>query len=151
MNLQVCVDASVALKLVLDEIDSDAAQALWQSWVDADIEIFAPEHLAFEATSVIRNHVQRGLISPEAGRQAFDVLHAQAVTLVPSSRLNVWAWELAGQFQRPTAYDAYYLALAEALDCQLWTADLRLVNAVGHTLKWVRWLGEVQGETPAGS
>ena len=142
MNSLVCVDASLALKLVLHEADSDRAQALWQGWIDTDTEIVAPEHLAFEATSVIRNHVHRGLISREAGRQAFNALHAQQITLVSSAGLNIGAWEMAEEFQRPTAYDAYYVALAETLGCELWTADRRLVNAVSHALGWVNWLGD---------
>lgn len=141
MSSQVCVDASLALKLVLAETDSEHAHALWQSWLDADTEVLAPEHLAFEATSVIRNHVYRGLISTKTGRQAFDALHAQAITLIPSADLNARAWELAEQFGRPTAYDAYYLALAEMLGCDLWTADRRLVNAVSQAMGWVKWLG----------
>lgn len=144
MSSQVCVDASLVLKLVLAEADSDRAYRLWQSWMEADTEVLAPEHMAFEATSVIRNHVYRGLISSETGRRAFDALHAQAITLIPSRLLNVRAWELAEQFGRPTAYDAYYLALAEALGCELWTADQRLVNAVRQTLHWVKWLGSIR-------
>jgi len=62
MSSQVCVDASVALKLVLNEEYSDKAHALWASWVDSDVEIIAPCHLAFEVTSVIRNHVYHGEI-----------------------------------------------------------------------------------------
>lgn len=34
------------------------------------------------------------------------------------------------RFRRPTAYDVYYLAVADLLDCELWTADRRLVTAV---------------------
>ncbi|MCS6844738.1 MAG: type II toxin-antitoxin system VapC family toxin [Caldilineales bacterium] len=83
------------------------------------------------------------MISAEAGRRAFDTLHAQQIALLPSAPLNLRAWELAEQFGRPTAYDAYYRALVEALECELWTADRRLVNAVGQTLRWVKWLGDV--------
>lgn len=142
MSSQVCVDASLALKLVLAETDSERAHILWKSWIDSDTEIFAPAHFAFETTSVIRNHVFRGLIGPEAGKQAFDALHAQPIALVSSQILNVRAWELAEQFNRPTAYDVYYVALAESLDCDLWTADRRLVNAVSRTFGWVKWLGD---------
>ena len=39
---QICVDASVALKLVLDEEGSDAAHALWAFWVAEELEIIAP-------------------------------------------------------------------------------------------------------------
>ena len=142
MSLRVCVDASLALKLVLDEEDSDRAHALWQAWVSADTEIVAPEYLAVEATSVIRNHVYRGLLSKEAGQAAFDALHAQAITLISSQGLNSRAWELSEQFGRPTAYDAYYMVVAETFGCDLWTADRRFVKAVRDTVSWVKWLGD---------
>jgi predicted nucleic acid-binding protein len=48
---------------------------------------------------------------------------------------------LATQFNRPTAYDAQYLAVAERLGCDFWTADERLYNAVNTQLAWVHWLG----------
>ena len=138
---RICVDSSVALKLVLDEEDSDKAHALWASWVAEDFEIIAPCHLAFEVTSVIRNHVYRGEISAEAGQVAFEAIHAQGIKLVHPDTLHERAWELAQQFNRPTAYDTYYLALGEITGCDVWTADRRLYNAVRDTLKWVKWLG----------
>ena len=50
------------------------------------------------------------------------------------------SWELAEQFNRPTAYDASYLALAESAGCELWTTDGRLLKAVAGTLPWVKTL-----------
>jgi len=35
-----------------------------------------------------------------------------------------------------------YLALAEREDCEYWTADARLWNAVRGNLPWVHWLGD---------
>jgi len=67
---------------------------------------------------------------------AFDV------TLLTFPDLHNRAWQLATQLNRPTAYDAHYLALAKILDCEFWTADQRLVNAAQSTLPWVHWLGE---------
>jgi hypothetical protein len=43
------------------------------------------------------------------------------------------------RLKRAAAYDSYYLALAESLNCDLWTTDSRLVNAV--KLRWVRLVG----------
>jgi hypothetical protein len=40
-----------------------------------------------------------------------------------------------------TAYDSQYLAVAERLKCEFWTADSRLVNAVAPHLTWVKWMG----------
>jgi len=143
MTSQICVDASVVLKLLLFEADSDKAHALWASWIEQDVQPVAPCHLAFEVVSVIRNHVYRRTISAEAGRTAFEAFGAQQITLIHPDHLDVRAWELAEQTNRPTAYDAHYLALAETLDCELWTADRRLVNACQGVLPWVKWLGDV--------
>jgi predicted nucleic acid-binding protein len=52
----------------------------------------------------------------------------------------VRAWELARQYDRPTTYDASYLALAVSAGCELWTADGRLVKAVAASLPWVKTL-----------
>jgi predicted nucleic acid-binding protein len=140
MRSQVCVDASFALKLVLEEEGSEAAQALWAAWSAQDVEIIAPCHLIFEATSVIRNHVYRREISAEAGQAAFDAFLAQEITLVHPDSLDKRAWELAAQYNRPTAYDASYLVLAESAGCELWTADGRLCRAVCDALPWVKSL-----------
>jgi len=141
------VDANLALKLVLEEEESDKAHALWASWVAGELEIIAPYLLAFETTSVIRNHVYRGEISAEAGQGAFEALQAQGIRFIHPDTLLERAWALAQQFNRPTAYDACYLALGEIAGCEVWTADRRLYNAVRDTLPWVRWLGDyVPGE-----
>jgi len=137
----------LALKLVLAEEDSDKAHALWASWVADELEIIAPCHLAFEVTSVIRNHVYRGEINAEAGQGAFEAIQAQGIRLVHPEALQERAWELAQQFNRPTAYDAFYLALGEMASCEVWTADRRLYNAVQDTLQWVRWLGDYTAGT----
>ena len=142
MTSQICVDASVVLKLLLFETDSEKAHALWASWIEQDVQAVAPCHLAFEVVSVIRNHVYRRSISAEAGQLAFEAFGAQDITLVHPERLDERAWELAEQYGRPTACDAHYLALAELLGCDLWTADRRLINALKGASPWVKWLGD---------
>ena len=61
--------------------------------------------------------------------------------------LHQRAWELARHFNRPAAYDAHYLALAEMADCPFWTADKRLFNVVRNELEWVHWLGNYSPAT----
>lgn len=136
----VCVDASLALKLVLLEDDSDRAEALWANWITQDITVIAPYLLAYEVSSVIRNKIYCGKITSEDGDLAFAKVHAQGIVLLHPKELAPTAWDLARQFNRPTAYDSQYLALAQILDCELWTADKRLYNAVHDTLPWVQIL-----------
>ncbi len=85
---RICVDASIALKLVLEELDSDKAHALWASWVAQAVEIIAPCHVAFEATSVLRKHASRAEITPEAGRVASEAIDAQGVKLIHPDALH---------------------------------------------------------------
>ena len=114
---RICVDASIAPKLVLEERDSDKAHALWTSWVAQGFGIIAPCHLPFEATSVLRNHVYRAEITPQAGRVALEAIHGRGIKLIHPDALNERAGELAQQSNRPTACDAYYPALAVIVDC----------------------------------
>jgi predicted nucleic acid-binding protein len=142
MSYQVCVDASVAIKLVLDESDSDQAQALWAFWLEQNAQVIAPYHWLFETASVIRNNVYRKTISASTGEFALRSLHAQPVQLLHPPQLGERAWELAEQFNRSTAYDCFYLALSELAGCELWMADRRLFSVVNHQLSWVKWLGD---------
>lgn len=49
---------------------------------------------------------------------------------------------MADQLRQDAAYDAHYLALAETLNCDLWTADERFYRAASATFKFVKWLAE---------
>ena len=142
MNSQVCIDANLVLKLVLVEADSSKAQQLWDTWIDADIEVVAPPLIAFEGTSVICNKLYRGLVPPEEAKLMFKAFHLLGVRLLYPDGLHERAWELVKRFNRPQAYDSHYLALAEILGIEFWTADERLYNAVKHDLSWVQWLGD---------
>ena len=144
MNSLVCVDASILIKLVVEEERSDCASALWDSWVDDEVEIVAPTLFLYEVTATLRKKVYRQLLTLAEGREVFAAALAVEVTPMAPSGLHERAWELATHFNRPTAYDSHYLALAEMLGCEFWTADQRLFNAVQDELSWVRWLGEYQ-------
>ena len=144
MDSLVCVDASILIKLVVEEEQSDRASALWDSWVDGGVEIVAPTLFSYEVTATLRKKVHRQLLTLAEGKEAFAAALAVGMTLMAPSGLHERAWELAARFNRPTAYDSHYLALAEMLSCEFWTADQRLFNAVRDELGWVRWLREYQ-------
>ncbi len=138
---QICVDASFVLKILLDEPDSPRAVEHWSKWIADECEIVAPFHLLFEVVSVLRNNVYRKVITSEAGDKALAAFLAQDVVLLHPDRLIEQGWLLAARFNRPTVYDATYLALGELLGCEVWTADRRLYNAVGGALSWLKLLG----------
>ena len=134
-SLSVCVDASFMVKLVLPEVDSQRAEALWSEWLTTGTVIHAPALMPFEAAAAIRKHVQRGLITAERGEMAVEAFSgfSQEINLQPAQSLHAGAWTLAMRYSRPNLYDAYYVALAESLDCPLWTADDHLLRVMpGH-------------------
>ena len=140
MALQVCVDASLALKLVLPEADSDAVQQQWQRWIEAEVELVAPPLFVFEGVSAIRLNVTRKLITPAAADLAFREFLDQIreVRLLMPDDLHKGAWSLAKRLKQSHVYDAYYLALAESLGCEFWTADERLYRAAHRIFAWVK-------------
>lgn len=144
MNSRVCIDANLALKLVLAEPDSAKAHHLWDAWINADVDVVAPPLLAFEATSIICNKMYRGLVPPGEAELMFKAFHLLGVKLLYPDGLHQKAWELVKRFNRPQAYDSHYLALAGILGLELWTADERLYNVVKSDLAWVKWLGDYQ-------
>lgn len=87
----------------------------------------APDLLNAEALQEIRDRERRGRIDSTRSREAADDLLALPIARYPTLQLVERAWSLRHNF---TAYDAMYVALAEALDAPLVTADGRLARAV---------------------
>ena len=137
-ELGVVVDASVVLKLLLPEDGSDAVHGLWREWVERDTEITAPFLLAYEIVSVLRNKVFRRELGPEAGDAAIAAFLSQEVSLLHPHGIEEAAWTLARRWNLPAAYDAAYLALAEATGCELWTADRRFAASLRRKAAKVR-------------
>jgi predicted nucleic acid-binding protein len=147
MSELVCVDASFAVKLVINEENSDKARGLWAHWIATGIDAIAPCHLAFESISVVRRLISRSTISDEAGQLAFEAFLAQPIRLLHPAGVHERAWKLASRFRRPTVYDAYYLAIGELYGCDVWTADRRLYRAVQLDLPWVKLLDFYRSES----
>ncbi len=147
MRSSVCIDAGVFVKVLVQEDLSDIARQQWETWtLDEKRKPIAPALFLFEVVAVLRKQVYQGRLTLEEGDVALDVLLDANVEIVTSTALHRRAWELAGRFNRPTAYDAHYLALAEMEGCEFWTADERLYNSVKGGFTLIRWLGELTGQ-----
>ena len=64
------------------------------------------------------------------------------VRLLHPPNISLRAFDWAARFNRPAAYDAYYLALAEMMESEFWTADERLYKAIRANFPNIHWLGE---------
>lgn len=116
----IVVDASAAVLGLLN--DGDARRTLRS-------EAVAVPHLAdSEVASALRSQVLRGTVQDVQARGALDRWAQLGMRRFAVSSLLDRVWELRGNL---TCYDATYVALAEAIGCELLTADRRLAGAPG--------------------
>lgn len=120
---RVVVDASVALKWVFAEDDSEIAEAL------LDLDLIAPDFLILECANAIWSRTCSGHITPADAQSALAALSAVPMTLVAASELAAAALAVAVPLGH-RAYDCAYLALAQREAIPLVTADRRFVAAL---------------------
>ena len=118
------VDASVLVVALGDDgPDGDGARARLR-----DEELAAPELIDLEIVSVLRRQLSAGALDAATAELVIEDLRDLPMQRAPHRPLLSRCWELRDNL---TAYDAAYVALAEALDSVLLTADARLANAPG--------------------
>ena len=122
----IVVDASALVELLLD---TDEAGAVAARLFDSGDSLAAPHLIDVEAAQVLRRYAQVGEIDGRRGREAIADLADMPIRRYPHDVLLPRVWDLRHNL---TAYDAVYVALAEALDAPLVTRDRRLARAAGH-------------------
>jgi predicted nucleic acid-binding protein len=116
--VSVVVDASVALKWVLDEAGGEAADAVLNE------ELIAPSLWLLEAANVLWRRSQRGEISPREAKDLLAELHHAPVAATAIEDDLSSAAELAHRLAHPV-YDCLYLAAALRENTYVVTADRR--------------------------
>jgi predicted nucleic acid-binding protein len=118
----IALDASAAVLALLN--DAEARRLVAH-------ESVAIPHLAdSQLTHALRGQVRRERIDDHQARAALTRWARLGVHRFPAVGLLTRVWELRDNL---SAYDATYVALAEALGCALVTADARLGQAPGPT------------------
>jgi predicted nucleic acid-binding protein len=141
MNARGCVvDASVAVKWLLPEELAEQARALQRDYEAAPI--FAPPLLRAEVANALYQQQRRGLLMSQQLIASLGRLERMGIVLTDHETLYPQACELAAERRFHAIYDGVYVALARRLDLLLWTADERLLMALGPTAPWVRWIGD---------
>jgi predicted nucleic acid-binding protein len=122
----IVVDASALLEVLLR---TPMAPSVEPRLFDAGDSLHAPHLIDLEAAQVLRRYAVAGQIAAERGRAALDDLAALSLRRYPHDWLLTRVWQLRDNL---TAYDAVYVALAEALAVPLISRDRRLAGAAGH-------------------
>ena len=118
------VDASIAVKWVIPEVLSDAADRVR----DGEDDILAPDLLLVEVANALWRKTTAKEISPREANVAFDLVRGSGIDLHPTGPLLTRAMNVARRLGHPV-YDCVYLALAEREHAAFVTADHRLLRS----------------------
>lgn len=123
--MSLIVDASVAVKWVLEEEGSERARAL------RSVELWAPDLILLEVFNVVHKRVRQRLAQPDQLAPTASALRAVFAGLAETGRLIDQAAALAQEVDHPID-DCVYLALARQDGRILVTADRRLLEAASR-------------------
>ena len=122
----IVVDASAALELLLNTpLAAQVASRLFSR----DETLHAPHLIDLEVAQVLRRLERADAITAARAQEAFEDLADMPLIRYPHLLLLPRVWDLR---QNATAYDAAYLALAEAIGATLVTRDAALASIPGH-------------------
>ena len=122
--MTVVVDASAVVAALVDA----GSDGRWARSELAREGLAAPHLMPVEAANILRRAVLAGDLSADTAALAHDDLVHLRVDLFPYEPHAQRVWQLRDNL---TAYDAWYVALAEDLGIPLVTLDQRLARANG--------------------
>lgn len=125
----IVLDASATVEWLLQ---TTASRQIEKRIFQHNQSLHAPHLLDLEVAQVLRRLVRESAVSPERAEQAIQDLLDLRVMRHPHVMLLPRIWQLRHNL---SAYDAAYVALAEALGARFITRDTRLASASGHSAK----------------
>jgi len=142
-NYSIVIDANLAVFSVLNTPYSIQASKVLTHFYELNADFYAPMLWWIETTSVIHGYLFEGLIKESQAEEALELLLID-LEVQPVEGLFRSAFQWASRLRQKAAYDGFYLAAAEHLGAELWTADKSLVNnALQIDIPWVHWMGEI--------
>jgi predicted nucleic acid-binding protein len=123
----IVVDASAVLELLLG---TPAGRRIAKRIRSPRLSLHAPHLIDLEVSQALRRYVRSGVLEEGRARLAFEHLGKLGLIRYPHDLFLPRIWALR---ENLTAYDAAYIALAEALPAPVLTLDRRLAGAPGMT------------------
>ena len=123
----IVLDASAAIEWLLQ---SPAGIKIDKRIFSLSESLHVPHLLDIEVAQVLRRYVREKMIPVQRGREALEDFEDLPLNRYPHDFLIPRVWELRSTL---TAYDAVYVALAEALEAPLLTCDRKVASASGHS------------------
>lgn len=127
------IDASVAIKLFVDEKDSDRTRLFFVRGAETGVvHYYVPSLFFVECANILWKYVTRYDYPESRARKNLSRLFDFGFISIDSSLLAERAFKLA-LTHRISVYDACYLAASSIVPAPLITADNRLANTLSHT------------------
>lgn len=139
----IVVDANFCYRVFVPNAQQTALRQQVNLWRNTNVLLHAPTLWHYELVSTLTKAVHFGQFKKDEAQIILDHLNTFEIELhPPDADLGKMAFAWTLQLQRAGAYDSFYLALAQKLQCELWTVDRRLYRAAKVT--WVRYVGPEQ-------
>ena len=135
------VDASVAIKLFINEPLSDQAQSLFSILEAAPATLYVPDLFVIECTNILWKHVKRFGYPEDRAHEDLAALKGLALHRFATTDLMEDALGIAVAHDI-TAYDGCYVALGKQLKIPVVSADEKLIRKMADTVHVVEWLGD---------
>ncbi|GAB4500214.1 MAG: hypothetical protein OHK0052_16310 [Anaerolineales bacterium] len=133
----VVFDASVAIKALFRNPLQAHCLALMVQF--DTLKPVVPALWVYETTSALTKAVHFGHITAQQSLEFQTYLESLEVELiVPNATQTRYAIDWTYLLKRANAYGCYYLALAQSLTCDFWTADQNF------DLPWLHWIGDLE-------
>jgi predicted nucleic acid-binding protein len=134
--MKYAIDASVALKWVLPEIDSDKAIRLLTAFQAGVHELMSPDVFPIEVSNSLARAERNGAIPTGVADIHLTNILSTSPRLHPYQPILRRALAIACS-ARHGIYDCVYVALVEREGCELVTADDRLIKKLGVTFRFI--------------
>ncbi len=140
MAAKFVIDASVVVASLLpDEPYREAALRFLAQFLTDNLELVTTSLLKYELTNALWRAVRTGRVRVEDAEAALEAF--ENFNIAEREVAAIEALRLACRYDR-SAYDAAYLALAQAEQAPLITADRRLYNALQDRFNLLVWVGD---------
>ena len=137
---EIVIDASVLLKAYFrDEQGHAEAQELVKIYARGDCSFIAPCLLIYEIINACSIAHRKGSIHLDLASQVMREMTSLEIQKMDVSHLKDRIFEITCQFNL-SAYDASYIALAEAQKCPFITGDAKLFRAASNQFPFIKLL-----------
>jgi predicted nucleic acid-binding protein len=120
--VSVVIDSNLLIVLVTGDPRGDMVSAQFSRWIEQNTRLHAPDLVPYEVANALTRAIVAQVFNQSALSEVWNLITSLPINYHPCPQ-GTRVIEIALSLGRQSAYDAAYLALAEALDAELWTLD----------------------------